>query len=230
MSEGQPTEETLAVAPASWRQRLQTDLRSKLMDGLGAAFILYLGMLTMAMMVRPVQNLSGSAGVLVYIVVLLAISIFCLERSLVTRWGERTRAWWGMAGGLLAWSVTMVSNNLGAVELISLPGITMLMMVGLIVSVLWRRVLPLGVRFYAFSYMLFWAGTIFLGIQGYFGQVSHLLKGLYWVNGILAAAGGLYMVYFILIKTTRRIPRLWGGLWLCFFLITLQIVVRRGIL
>ncbi len=230
MSEGQQPAETLAVTPVPWWQRLQTDLRSKLIDGLGAAGILYLCMLTIAMMVRPVQNLSGSAGVLVYIVVFLAISIFCLERSLVTRRGERTRAWWGMTGGLLAWSVTMISNDLGAVELISLPGITMLLMVGLIVSVLWRRVLPLGVRFYAFSYMLFWTGTMFLGIQNYFGQVSYLLKSLYWGNGVLAAAGGLYMVYFILIKTTRRIPRLWGALWLCFFMLTLQIVVRGGIL
>ena len=82
-----------------WKQ----DLRSKLQDGLIPALVLFLLLIMSILLVQPIQNMTGRPGLLIYILSLMALSVYCLEHSLQTGRPDTSHAWFGMAGGLLGW-------------------------------------------------------------------------------------------------------------------------------
>lgn len=207
------------------------EIRSKLLDGLLAPLVLILITILVALLIRPVEILFQRPGLMVYTVVLLAAAVVSLERSVVLRFPDAARALWGIVGGLLTWTVIELSTMIGEQGIISQTGVILLMLVGLIVGVLWKKVLPLGVKFYTVT---------FLG--GWIGHLS--LNGIRFVldmNEDSAAANTIQMIGFsvigvcviimgwIFLQSKSRIQRLWGtvALWLCAVL--LLYIFRGGL-
>ena len=89
------------------------DLRSKLLDGLLPAVALYLLAMPVLLPVDLIDWRFGRSGLLVYILGLMGIAMFSLQRGLVSRYSETARAWYGMAGGLRAWSVIEIRCGAG---------------------------------------------------------------------------------------------------------------------
>ncbi len=123
------------------------ELRSKLLDGVLAPLVLVLLNVLLAMIVQPVEIVFSRPGLLVYAVVILAAAVVSLERSVVLRYVDTARAWWGMLGGLLTWTVIEIANLISSNSIVSETGVLSMMLVILVVGVLWRKVLPLGVNF-----------------------------------------------------------------------------------
>jgi hypothetical protein len=197
---------------------------SKIADGLAAAGLITLLWFTVTLVIRPIQNQLGQPGLLVYGLGLLAISMFSLQQSLVPRRGETSRAWFGIAGGLLAWSVARVTAEMGVPILPSLAGVIQLMMAGLIVFLLWRSVLPLGARFFSLTFLLSWSAYIFLAIHTYLAQLAPFFAVLLRVLGVAAGFLTLLLVAWILFQTRRRIQRISGAL-AVWFLITVMVEI-----
>src|SRR5512135_3426146 len=141
------------------------ELRSKLLDGLLAPLVMVLLSVLLALIIRPVEIIFSRPGLLVYAVILLAAAVVSLERCVVLRYPDTTRAWWGMLGGLLTWTVIEISNMISANSIVSETGVLSMMLVGLVVGVLWKKVLPLGVKFFAVTLIGAWASH--LGLIGF---------------------------------------------------------------
>src|SRR5512133_1046592 len=101
---------------------------SKLNDGILAAAILMLTWMTVVLAIRPISVLFGPPGLLIYVLGLLAVAMFSLQQALVPGRADVIRAWYGMAGGILAWAVVEVTSYLGVPVMPNLAGVVLLIM------------------------------------------------------------------------------------------------------
>jgi hypothetical protein len=200
---------------------------SKLSDGILAIAALTLLWMVVPLAARPIKTLFGLPGLLIYALGMLAISMLCLQQSIVSRHSDATRAWFGTAGGFLAWGVVAVSSYLGVPVLPSLAGILLLVMVALIVILLWRNILPVGVRFFSLGLLFNWAGQIFILIQEWLARHSPIFALSFRATAVVAAIGTISGIAWILFRSRRRLQRVSGalGIW---FLVSLVIYVIQG--
>jgi len=213
-----------------WYARLpqkKKDWFSKLTDGVLASLILVLLWLTILLGIRPISLRYGPPGLLVYVIGLLAISMFAFQHSLLPRHGETVRAWYGMAGGFLAWSVVEMVAYLGVPMLPNLAGVGIFILVALIVTILWRYGLPMGARFFAATFMLNWVGMVFMHYQGKLAELSPIFSLTYRATGYLAMVAVIFVLVWILAQSRRRIHRLTGAL-IIWFLVSLALYTFRG--
>jgi hypothetical protein len=202
------------------------DWRSKLTDGIFASALLYLFWVLVALVIRPIELLYGDAGLLVYSLALLAASMFSFQLSLVVRYPDVHRAWYGIMGGVLAWSVVEVNSHID-LPMLSLSGFVPLIMVSLIVILLWRSHLPVGARFFSLTFLMNWAGVLLLNLQSRLAEVSPIFSLLYWVTGVVAVLVAILVLFWILFQTRRRIQRAGGALAL-WFLGSIILYIFRG--
>jgi hypothetical protein len=200
---------------------------SKLTDGILAASVLILIWLMIALAVRPITLVFGPPGMLIYVLGLLAVAMFSLQQALVPGRLDTTRAWYGIAGGFLAWSVTEVSIYLGVPLMPNLAGLVPLIMVALIVTLLWRPVLPIGARFFSLTFLLNWSEHVFMRIEEMLASYSPIFELLYRATAYVALACVLLVLCWIVFQTRRRIQRISGALAI-WFLISLALYVFRG--
>lgn len=213
-----------------WYARLpqkQKDWFSKLTDGILASVILLLLWLTILLGIRPISLHYGPPGLLVFVIGLLAVSMYAFQHSLTPRHGETIRAWYGMAGGFLAWFVVETVAYLGVPVLPNLAGVVIFILVALIVTILWRYGLPMGARFFAATFMLNWAGMVFMHYQGKLAQLSPIFSLTYRVTGYLSIIAVIFVLFWLLFQSRRRIHRLTGAL-LIWFLVSLAVYAFRG--
>ena len=205
------------------------ELRSKLLDGLLAPLVLVLLSILLALIIQPVEIVFSRPGLLVYSVILLAAAVVSLERCSVLRYPDTTRAWWGMLGGILTWTVIETSNMISSNSLVTETGVLSMMLVGLVTGVLWKRVLPLGVKFYAVTLLGAWASH--LGLIGFqFIVKMNADPGANNANPILAISiAGIIVIIlaWTFFQSKNHLQRLWVSLalWLCAMLI---IFIFRG--
>jgi hypothetical protein len=204
-----------------------TDVRSKLVDGLLAGGVLILLELVLILLIRPIQLIFSRPGMLVFTVSILAMSGFCLEQSLSDRYSDWTRAWWGVIGGVFAWVTIELSVWLGNQILTGETGILMLMLVLLLVSVLWRRIALLGMRYFFILVLMGWIGHVVLkGIaflakfEPFFGIVLNICGYV----SIVVLIGALLYNFF---RTQNRLERLNSAI-IIWFMVTIMIDVFRG--
>lgn len=197
----------------NWRM----DLRSKLIDGALAALILSLLTFLVVLLVNPIQGSLGRPGLLVYTLVLMAVSVFFLEHSLPTRIPEWTRAWYGMVGGLIAWLSVTMSNKLGIASIPSLTGILVLILFALTITRLWRRYLPAGARFYSITVLLAWTGELIVDSRAIITAMYAKMAVVYRLGGYAAVLGAFLAMWWIFTQTDRRIQRLSAAPLLAFF-------------
>jgi hypothetical protein len=205
------------------------DLRSKLLDGLLAPLVLVLLSILLALIIQPVQILFGRPGLLVYTVVLIAAAVISLERCVVLRYPDTTRAWWGMLSGLLTWTVIETGNMISTNSIVSEVGVLSMMLVILIAGVLWKKVLPLGVKFFAVTLIGAWATH--LGLVGFrfLVQVNSDLgaSNAFTILGLSVAGLSVLILAWTFFQSKNRMQRLWVtlALWLCAMMI---IYIFRG--
>jgi len=206
------------------------DLRSKLIDGLLAAGVLVLLDIVVVLFVKPILIIFDRPGVLVYTVVLVALTAICLERSLSSRDPVITRAWWGILSGAAGWAVVEFSLWLGAQSMITETGIILLMMALLISSVLWRKVNSVGLHYFLLLFFMGWLGHVGLGslifLTGYMPQIQLAVSGTGILGGVVMAAAVLY----ILLRSQTRMDRLNAALAIWFSAIIMIYVFRGGLM
>lgn len=197
----------------NWR----TDFHSKMVDGVAPALLLILFSNVNTILIVPVQSMFGKPGLLIFTLCLLAVGVVCLERSVVTRFEDTWRAWYGAVGGMLIWQVILLTNQIGNVSMVSETSIMTLLILVLITAVLWRRITVLGPRFFLQTILFSWAGYVFVVEQYYLIQRSGFfditLKLTFW-GAVLAS---LITLVWIMRRSKTRVDRLNGAvlLWIC---------------
>jgi hypothetical protein len=220
----------LDLSGSSIGAHLKQDLRSKLTDGLLAAFFLLLLTVVVDIFVRPINQQFGNPGLLIYTLAILALSILTLDRSLNTRLPEMTRGWYGLAGGILAWAVAVFSTKMANADVLGDANIIIFILLALVVATLWRRVLPIGSKFFSLAILFSWFGQYFQTKIAIIDQFFPSLAGSFnWESyvAILAVIGTFFWLFFY---SDRRLKRLWAALWIWFFLAVLIYITHGSLI
>ncbi len=208
---------------------LTQDIRSKLLDGLLASAVMVLFSLVIALLIRPVEILFGRPGLLIYTVLLLAIDMAALERSINPKFNDIQRTGWGLAAGLVAWAVIELSTVLGDQTLQSETGVLMLMMVGATVGILWRKVLPIGVRYMAVVILSCWAGQLLISGQAFMAGMNASFNQISQIVGFVIVGVGILTLAWVFLESRTRLQRVTGALVLWFCSIALIYIFRGGL-
>lgn len=199
---------------------------SKWTDGVLAAVILFLLWLMVTLSINPIASSFGAPGLLLYVIGLLAVAMFALHHALAGYHAETVRAWYGIAGGFLSWSVAEISTRLSAEVEPNHISVLLLMLAALICFQLWRF-LPVGGRFFCLSFFLNWVETVMMRGQEALAPHSPVFTLLYRFTGFAAVLAAVLVLGWILFHTRKRIQRLNGALAL-WFMISLAMYVFRG--
>lgn len=187
------------------------DLSSKLLDGLLPAAVLYLLNLLVIMPTGLIEFNFKRSGLLVFMIGLMAVAMFSLQRALVARFSETVRAWYGVAGGLLAWLVVETGSRLDGNAFPSPTAALLLVMSGLVTLLLWRS-LPLGARFFMVACQAYGIERLILAFIEPFAAWSPALRVLHIGAGVAAIAGMLGVLMWMLVFSERRTQRMWAAL------------------
>lgn len=207
--------------------RIRKDLFSKLTDGLVSALVLVLFSLLMALIIPVVQVLSGRPGLLIYTIIILALSVALLERSIANRYEEETQARLGMIGGILTWGVITLSNQISEQGVSSETGVIIFLLILLVTAVVWRQC-PVGFKFYLAMVVTSWGG--FLALEGF----AFLVKGSIITGDIftytiyIASAMAVSSLLWIILRSRTPIQRLWTALILFECLVIILTIARSG--
>lgn len=183
--------------------------RSKLVDGLLAGSVLVLFELLLILLIKPVQLIFGRPGLLVFTLVLLAASVVCLERSIQKTPSDFVLAWWGVTGGLSAWVVIELNSYLGNQDLSSETGWLNLILVFLAASVLWRKIIPLGLRYYLVMLLLGWIGhSGLVSLTILTTMIEPRLAMLLPLLGYLAVLFMILSIVYIFMRSRSPLDRL----------------------
>lgn len=205
----------------------QRDLRSKFLDGLLPAVVLYLLIMLIVLSLNLIQRRFEGPGLFMYMLGLMAVAMFSLQRGLVSRYAETTRAWYGIAGGMLAWAVAQIGSLTNGSSMADMNAILLLIMLSLTIALLWRQHLPVGAHFFAAVFLGNWAGHIFLTFFQHVSNWSPAIQVLYRILGISMALGAVGVMGWIFLFSERRIYRMWASL-LAVFLFAGAIFVLNG--
>jgi hypothetical protein len=202
---------------------MSLDIRNKLLDGLLTPLTMVLISLLIALLIRPVEILFQRPGLLIYTVVLLAFAIVALERCVVPRYPDYIRAWAGMVSGMVTWYVIEMSNFIGGKGVASETGMISMMLVGLVVGVLWRKVMPMGVKFFSVALLGGWVshlGLYYIGLLIGLNANQSVISA-YPILGVGLGGISLIILVWLFSQAQSRLARLWGalGLWICLMLL-----------
>jgi len=149
------------------------------------------------------------------------LGMILLERSLHEDRSIIRRAWYGLAGGMLTWMATEVTDRLSEAGLISLDAVPFFLILGLVIAILWRRVLPLPARWFVLAFFLNWASRLIIsGEQFVVGYFPHL-RLIYPVTIGIGIAGALSWFFVIIWRSRNRLQRIQAaiGLWISTLLV-----------
>lgn len=159
------------------------------------------------------EEILGRPGILALTFGILAAMILCLDRSLISRLSDAVCARYGMIGGVLAWMLVVLNSSLEGNLNFSQSFILALIMTSLVVSVLWRRILSLGGKFFAMTFLLGWGNSLLFLVKRHF-ETSYLwsIQIVWDIVGYLAVLGVIVVVGWLLTFSENRLQRLWGGI------------------
>ena len=187
-----------------------TDLRSKFIDGLLSALIIMVVMFPLIMMFRLLQA-WGTMSYWAAAIIFLVAGSWMLYRATLEKLSEVGQAWYGIVGGLCAWTVTEISHELGMIDIEGFDVILFLAVVIAFLAILWKY-FPTGAKFWIVIFMMNWVGHVYIHIgQEFLGENAKTLFNLSAAGfGVLLVG----LIYWIFARTTTRVQRLWGGLWI----------------
>ena len=212
----------------SLRQSLSPNLWSKLIDGILSVIILCLTWMVIAICIYPIESVFGMPGLLIYILGLLSVAMYSLQQSLVQRKSEPTRAWFGIAAGVICWAVIWISTHVGAS--LEFPAtIIFLIMVGLIVILFWRTIFTIGPRFFSLALLLSWVGYAVMTALSLLAERSQIFMFFFQIAGYLALLCAILLTGWMILKSQRRIHQIIAALAI-WFLLTVAIYVFLGLM
>lgn len=220
----EPEEETITIHGPLWKWNWV----SKLRDGLLPALVMLLLIIVPSFLMLPVQNKFGRPGLLVYMLVLLMMGVILLERSLHDNRPIIRRTWYGLAGGMLTWMATEVTDRLSGAGLVSLNAVPFFLIIGLVVTILWRQVLPLPARWFVLVFFLNWVSRFIVSgeqfVVGFFPDT----RLIYTVTLALGIAGALASFSYIIWRSRERLTRMRAaiGLWFSVLLVLEVLLVE----
>jgi hypothetical protein len=138
--------------------------------------------------------------------------VICLEQSLTNRHNEIQRSWWGTIGGMVAWIFIDLSIWLGGQSMTNQTSILSLMFFCLVVSVLWRRVGSLGLRYFMVILSVSWVSSVILESIQFLRRYQVALDTVYNGLGYLAGVIVLGAAWMILFRAQTRQERLNGAI------------------
>lgn len=208
--------------------RVSENQKSIVVDGLLLIVVLTLLSLLLNLLIAPIQSIFGISGLLVYAFVLLAICIYCLDRALVPGFYETTRAWYGAVSGVLSWMVVALTDSMGVNALTQISAAVWLILVSLITSILWRRVLPIGARYFFITLLMSWIARFLLVAKETLMQLDGDYLRYLNLSGYLAVFGALVAIIWMFLRARQRTQRMWMAVWTWFFVvIALGVFVGR---
>lgn len=210
-------EETITIHGPIWKWNWV----SKLRDGLLPALVMLLLIVVPSLLMLPIQTRFGRPGLLVYMLVLLMLGMILLEQSLHEDQPIIRRAWYGLAGGMLTWMATEVTDRLSEAGLISLDAVPFLLILGLVIAILWRRVLPLPARWFVLAFFLNWASRLIISGEQFVVDYFPHLRLIYPVTIGIGIAGALAWFFMIIWRSHNRLQRIQAaiGLWISTLLV-----------
>jgi hypothetical protein len=210
-------EETITIHGPIWKWNWV----SKLRDGLLPALVMLLLIVVPSLLMLPIQTRFGRPGLLVYMLVLLMLGMILLERSLHEDRPIIRKAWYGLAGGMLTWMAVEVTDRLSEAGLISLDAVPFFLILGLVIAILWRRVLPLPARWFVLVFFLNWSSRLIIsGEQFVVGYFPHL-QLIYPITIGIGIIGALASFFVIMWRSRNRLQRIQAaiGLWISTLLV-----------
>lgn len=205
-----------------------SELRSKLVDGVLAAGILLLVVVVTLLLNRVFRNM-GAPYVLIYALTLIALAFCCLEFGLHHSLANTTRAWYGMVGGIFAWSAVRTAQLIGMGSLTSSNSILLLIMASLFFGVMWLHGLPLGVQFWLQAFLLNWFGNLVIEGQRYLSHWSNIFNNTLTLTGYTAILAVLLVGVWLFERSTNRLKRLRSALFASFCLTIILMVFMGGL-
>jgi hypothetical protein len=195
----------------------QYDLRSKLLDGVFASGLLILLLLVLRLIITSIGNRFGRLGLLNMDVGLIAIAIFCLDRSLSSQRSDAAVSWFGAIGGLVAWMAAELSFQVGQTPLVTINGLILLILTALIVFTLWKNGLSVGGQYFFAVFLLTWLAKYVLASQTYIAYWLQVFSPEFHLLGYAALVCVAACAVWIIFKTQHRQERIWTALWMWFF-------------
>jgi hypothetical protein len=138
-----------------------TESLSKITDGFGNSVKLIVIYALTTLLAIPIWNYFNRAGLLIYIIILLAIGGYELQRSLLPRVSEPRRAWHGMAAGLIFWQSIRFITELTSTQMFQGAGVLFWLLAVIITAVLWKRILPISMQSAMLTLLVCWLEKIY---------------------------------------------------------------------
>jgi hypothetical protein len=197
------------------RPRFPKDIAARLSDGLVPAVLLLVLTMMMDMLIYPIQAVANREGLLIYLILVLAMGVFALEKSTHPRGTEIGRAISGMVAGQFFWHSLWIIQLLGGIDLNPEGTILILVLITLLGLTLWRPVLPLGVKFFLISFMASWINRFFVNHSITQSAGIDFYNGLFYATGFLALAGVVFGIAYLIFRAEFKVQRLWAalGIW-----------------
>ena len=180
---------------------------SKISDGFGTAFFILVLYFATRFLYPLVETTFGKPGAFIYILILLAAGIFMLARALLAGREDAQLADAGLTAGVLLWQVTQFSNLLGGSGLFGQSGWLFWLMAVLITTVLWRKVLPIGLRFFMLVYLLMWVGLLYANTLSLITGWPPVFIAAYHAVRVVALLGVLVFLWWIVFRTSTAVER-----------------------
>ncbi len=198
--------------------RLSEAQKSVVMDGLLVTLVLTLLSMVLNLMIGPVRGQFGVPGLLIYALGALAVAMYCLDRSL-TLVGDGVRVWHGVVGGLVGWFCCSLADMIGSNALVEQTALLWLIFAGMVAAVMWRRVLPLGGRFFVMVFLMSWSVRFVLEVQEGLAGWMPIFERTYSFSGYVALFGALVSAIWLFLRARQRLAKLWTAVWLWFFVL-----------
>jgi hypothetical protein len=193
-----------------------TESTSKISDGFGTTLFLLALYSATNITYPPVVSSFGRPGVFAYILILLGIGIFMLQRSIAGHGQEEKHSGSGLTAGLLLWQVTRFSNLLGNIGLFNQTGYLVWLMVFLMTLVLWKKLLPLGIKYFTLTFLCHWLGILLVNSQTLIESASPVVQASWLAFRVLGAVGIFVFIGWIVFKAFTPTQRKFCGLGLYF--------------
>jgi len=197
--------------------QIKKDLGSKVFDGIGSAginLVLFVGLMFLQ---KPFYQLLGRPGLLTYGIVLMAVSLVCLDRAVRPRFPVTRQGWSGMIGGTLAWLVVYLSLQMEGISFSGMMPATLFLFVTLFAFVLSHRIPLIGLKFYCSTFLMgYFVYLCMNGVAHWTGRIRFI--GEAWkMAGYISLPAGIIIIGWMIYYSEKRVDRLWMGVWLLFF-------------
>ncbi|HWQ46423.1 MAG TPA: hypothetical protein VN376_06120 [Longilinea sp.] len=192
--------------------------QDKLISGLCPALFLLILKFTFDLLDLYIGHSSGNPGLLILALAVLAITAVLFEQSMSNRIVENRRVWMGLAGGLLAWTITEMASRLNDMAVVSETGIILFILVLMIVGTLWRRALPIGARRFMLIFFMAWVSQLFLAAKLMASGWSDIFMLIFTAVGVIAILAVFFLILWVFFRSHTTRQRMVASAWIWFSL------------